>query len=231
MGADRGGRITRPATRRVTSNLTRMDLPTFLGELTSGDDERAERAVAQLAASPLSSDDALCDALQGLLSSPSAAAPGGEDLRWWALRALAELSHPQVSSTLSLYLTDPQPDVRQCAALGLRKRADPQTIPALITALSDLNPGFKEHSLTATLAADTLIVIGSSAVPALLDVMQHGEAQARREAARALALIGDPRAAPALCQALDDDSATVAYWANEGLERMGIGTILLKLSS
>ncbi len=216
-------------------HLTRMDLSTFLEELTCGEDERAECAVTQLAASALSSDDKVFEALQELLSSPSAAAPGGEDLRWWVLRALAELSHPQVSSTLSLYLTDPEVDVRQCAALGLRKRADPHTIPDLIAALSGSSPGYEKHSgykedsLTTTLAADTLIVIGAPAVPALIDVMQQGYPQARREAARALALIGDPRAAAALSQALDDDSAIVTYWAKEGLERMGVGTVIFKL--
>jgi HEAT repeat protein len=52
--------------------------------------------------------------------------------------------------------------------------------------------------------------------------MESGSHIARLEAARALASIGDTRAIPALFDALDD-SALLEYWANEGLERMGVG--------
>jgi HEAT repeat protein len=40
---------------------------------------------------------------------------------------------------------------------------------------------------------------------------------------RALALIADERSVPTLFDALDDDAILVNYWANEGLERLGIG--------
>ncbi len=48
---------------------------------------------------------------------------------------------------------------------------------------------------------------------------------ARREAARSLAAIGDPRAVPALYSVLEDDSALLVYWAEQGLERMGVGMV------
>jgi HEAT repeat protein len=46
--------------------------------------------------------------------------------------------------------------------------------------------------------------------------------------ARALALIGDTAAIPALFRALDDESAIVAHWADEGLERLGVGQVYFR---
>jgi len=54
-------------------------------------------------------------------------------------------------------------------------------------------------------------------------VLNSSPQAARLEAARALALIADQRAIPSLFQALDGESALLEYWANEGLERMGVG--------
>jgi HEAT repeat protein len=48
------------------------------------------------------------------------------------------------------------------------------------------------------------------------------------EIARILALIGDTRAVPTLFHALDDDSALIRHWVDEGLERMGIGMAFFK---
>ena len=45
---------------------------------------------------------------------------------------------------------------------------------------------------------------------------------------RALAMIGDQRAIGTLFTALDDPSAIVEYWADEGLVRMGIGMVFFK---
>jgi HEAT repeat protein len=50
----------------------------------------------------------------------------------------------------------------------------------------------------------------------------------RLEAVRALAYIGDKRSIPQLFQALDEDSAMLEYWANEGLQKMGIGMMFYK---
>jgi HEAT repeat protein len=55
--------------------------------------------------------------------------------------------------------------------------------------------------------------------------MENGSPQARIEAARALGFIGDARAVPQLFKALDGDSAILEYWADQGLERMGVGMV------
>jgi len=183
----------------------------YLYELISGDDNRAEVAVANLAALPASQEGEILEALQKLLLSTEV------DTRWWATRSLAAISNPLVSSLLVRALSDENASVRQCAALGLRLHPNAQAVAALVAALAD------KDGLVARLASDALANAGEVAVPALLEVMQSGTQAARLGAVRALACIGDQRSIPALFDALDEDSALMEYWATEGLERMGVG--------
>nr|HID14243.1 hypothetical protein [Anaerolineae bacterium] len=55
-----------------------------------------------------------------------------------------------------------------------------------------------------------------------------GDLLARVGAARALSIIQPEEAIPALCAALDDPSAIVTYHAEEALERMGVGGVLIQ---
>ncbi len=183
------------------------ELQALLVELTSGDDERAEAAVEPLAAY----GQPAVAALRWLISGANS------DARWWAVRALAEIKDVQVPPLLVLFLSDEDAAVRQCAALALFQQPDPWIASDLIAALSN------EDRLFAHLAANALSAIGQPAVPALLAVLQNGTQVARLEAARALSIIGDTRSIPALFSALSEDSALIEYWANEGLERMGVG--------
>jgi len=137
------------------------DLPDLIAQLSSGDDEQAQVAVEALSAWGESALPELRDLY----------ARGDVDSRWWAVRALAEVDSVDTAPGLAVALSDPDEAVRQCAALGLRKRPD----PALV-----------------------------------------------------LALIGDPQTIPALFAALQEDSALMEYWANEGLERMGVGMAFFK---
>lgn len=184
----------------------------LLNELLSGEDERAEAAARQLA-------ELGKEALPYLRAWLSAAEV---EKRWWATRTLAQMHDPQVLPLLLEALGDEEPSVRQCAALALRHHPDPQAIPALIAALEG------EDRLLARLAGDALVAIGEAAVEPLLQVLERGQGRARLEAMRALALLQDPRAAPALFAALEGDSALLEYWANEGLERLGIGMTFFK---
>lgn len=181
-------------------------------ELTGGNDERAEAAARQLAAA----GPALLPALQELLASHD------PDRRWWAVRVLAEIVDHRVLPLLLKAFGDTDRSVRQCAALALRQRPAAEAVPALVQALGD------SDRLLAHLAADALIANGEAAVPALLEVVQNGSQAARLEAIRALAAIGDTRAIPALFNALDEPSALIEYWAEQGLERMGVGMMFFK---
>ena len=190
-----------------------MDFEPFLAALDSGDDDAAEGAVAKLAGLAGNQAEAALPVLAGRLADPD------PEKRWWAVRALAAFpgSNPDTSRLLGQALGDEIPDVRQCAALGLRSHPDPELVGLLALALADPDP------LAARLAADAMIAIGEGAVPALIEALQAGPHPARLQAVRALAKIKDTRSIPALIQALDHDSALTEYWASLGLERMGVG--------
>ena len=188
------------------------ELERLIDELTSGDEKRADAAARALAGF----GEQAADMLQRLYDNPDA------DLRWWALRAAAEI-HCEVSkSLLTGGLSDQDSSVRCCAALGLRHQPDPEAVPSLVELLGSTD------KLLARLAADALASLGEQSVPSLLMVMENGSQGARLEAVRALAQIGDQRSVPTLFSALDEDSAIMEYWADKGLEKMGIGMVFYK---
>jgi HEAT repeat protein len=177
--------------------------------LTSGDDQRAEASVGcfrQFGASAL-------PAIAPLLDASDA------DTRWWAVRLLAEISDSAARDLTIQALQDEDTSVRQCAALAISQHGDVRAVPGLIKLLSD------PDSLLVRLTANALVSIGPPAVPALLDLLQDGTAVTRFEAVRALALIADPRAIAGLMGVLEEDSALMEYWADEGLRRMGVGLL------
>ncbi len=190
-----------------------------------------ERLLARLQAAAARGDDEAAEhTAQALRGQGARAVPGllalsrhpQADVRWWALRALAEIPHPHAPTRLAEALTDPDPAVRQVAALGLRHQPSPQALPRLLTLLAD------NDRLLAHLAADALAALGQQATLPLIDALQNSTPAARIEAARALAQIGDKRSISALFAALDSPSPLVEHWANEGLERMGVGMVFFK---
>jgi len=184
----------------------------LIAELICGDDKRAEVAASEL----VSFGKRAIPALLHLLESEQ------EDIRWWAIRTLAEIQDECIPPVLIESLNDPDETIRHCAALALRYHPNEAAIPTLIAALNS------PDSLLAQLAADALIAIGKSAVEPLIEVVQGSNQSARLEAVRALAKIADTRAIPTLYAVLDENSAALEYWANEGLERMGVGMLYFK---
>jgi HEAT repeat protein len=188
------------------------EIQSLVQELTCGDDNRAETAAHNLGAL----GPQVMAVLQDLLNAEQS------ETRWWAVRAMAEVHDPAIPLLLIRALHDPEYAVRECAALGLRKQPDRAAIPDLIECLQG------ENSQLARLAVDALASIGEEAVPPLLELLKDGPQKARLAAVRALALIGDTRSIPALFEALGADSAVMEYWANEGLEKMGVGMSFFK---
>jgi HEAT repeat protein len=183
-------------------------LEDLLADLTSGDEERAEAACASLTGL---GGEAI-PGLRGLLDSPDA------DIRWWAVRTLASL--PELDAELLLpSLADAAPEVRQCAALGLCSHPSPAAIPPLIHALSD------SDTLFADLSARALAAVGEPAVEALLEVLKDAPQSARLHAMYALSKIADPRSIPAMISAMGEDSAVLHYWADAGLDRLGVNMV------
>ncbi|MEW5940506.1 MAG: HEAT repeat domain-containing protein [Chloroflexota bacterium] len=186
-------------------------METLLADLVGGDETRAETASAALSAM----GETIIPFVRDLLRSPDA------DSRWWAVRTLASL--PNLDPGLLLpSLADPAPEVRQAAALGLASHPRDDLARPLVQALSD------EDGLTAELAANALVAIGPSAVESLLEVLGAANQSARIHAMRALAEIADPRAIRPMIEAMSEDSAMLHYWAERGLDRLGVSMVYVK---
>ncbi|HJS20130.1 MAG TPA: HEAT repeat domain-containing protein [Anaerolineales bacterium] len=191
----------------------------LLDDLTGGDETRAEAAVPQLVAMGEAAIPSLLDLTRSTDS----------DVRWWGLRALASSPHSR-TEWLIPFLNDPAPEVRQCSALGLAGQPDESAVQPLVHALND------EDSMVASLAANALVKIGGAAVPSLVDAVKRppepfegsGSQSQRIHALRALAEIRDPRAIPVMMQVMQEDSALLQHWAQEGLERLGLDMVYIK---
>lgn len=193
-------------------------LENLLEDLASGDETRAEAAVPHL----LELGETAIPALKDLSRSPDA------DARWWALRVLAGSPHCRAEELVP-FLEDPAPEVRQCAALGLAGKPDESAVPPLVRALGD------GDSMMASLAVNALVKVGSAAVPSLIEAVkprpatEENKAQSQRiHALRALAEIRDHRAIPVMMQVMQEDSALLQHWAQEGLERLGLDMVYIK---
>jgi len=187
-------------------------LQTFLEAIAASDDSRAEQAALALARE----GDAALSPLRELLTGDD------PDRRWWAARGLAAVGTQAAQDLLIAALDDPDPYVRACAAQGLGELRAGGAVAGLVRCLTDSSP------LVSRIAADGLGRIGAPAVPALIAALQEGEVTARAGAARALSVIQPEEAVPALCAALDDPSAIVTYYAEEALERMGVGMVFFQ---
>ena len=186
-------------------------LQTLLADLTSQDEARAEASVPELVAL---GEDAI-PALLGLSHSTDS------DKRWWAVRVLGESPHTPTENLLP-FLEDSAAEVRQAAALALSIRADESMLPDLIRALSD------KDSIVGSLVINALVKVGAPAVPALLEVLNDAPQATRVLALRALAEIKDHRAIPVMMKVMQEDSALLQHWAQEGLERLGLDMVYIK---
>lgn len=187
-------------------------LEKLLTDLLSGDEQRAESAVAPLVELGQDAIPALLD----LTRSPDM------DTRWWALRTLAQSPHCRTEWLVPFLTGDPAPEVRQCAALGLAGKADESATQPLVQALTDAD------SMVGSLAATALARVGSAAVPSLIEVVKRAPQSARILALRALAEIKDHRAIPIMMKVMEEDSSLLQHWAQEGLERLGLDMIYIK---
>jgi HEAT repeat protein len=182
-----------------------------LDELTSGDDVRAENSIPAI----LELGTAAIPVLLELTRAPEA------DTRWWAVRALAASPHTRTEDLLPL-LSDSAPDVRAAAALAVCNHPHECAVEALVKALAD------EDSLTAGLAGNALVKIGSPSVPSLLNIMSGAPIGIRIIVLRALAEIRDHRAIPVMMRSLSEESAVLQYWAQQGLEWLGLDMVYIK---
>jgi HEAT repeat protein len=182
-------------------------------ELTSGKENRAEASARSF---PSYGED-------GLRALATLSADSDADTRWWAVRTAAEFDlevFPGAASLLITALGDSDSGVQACAAVALRQNPIPNAIPALIDLLSH------RDQLVCRTAADALVALKGDAVAPLVALLEAQDAQhttGRVEAVRALALIADPGAIPALFRIWEHGSQMQQHWAERGLSAMGIG--------
>jgi HEAT repeat protein len=183
---------------------------TILDDLFSGDDERAAAAAPLVTA-------------ENLPVLEAALAGHDPDARWWAVAGLAYIPGDRPTQLLLSAAEESDSSLRAAALHALGKRDGPEAIPALLRALGDAS------DFLARLATESLIRAAPQAVPELIAALQRDpHPRVRANAARALAIIADTAAIPALFAALNDDSMLVQHWAEEGLDKMGVGQVYFK---
>jgi HEAT repeat protein len=183
----------------------------LLADLTGGDEERAEAAAQRLA----DLGKPVLPALEKLMESDV------DDQRWWAVRTIGQMAAPR-TDILVRALADGAADVRAAAALALATHPAEEAAPALVRALQDAD------SLVGLLSVNALISIGKPAVPALLDGYPGSNQRGRIQAMRALADIRDHRAIKLMMTAIEEESALLRFWAEQGLERLGLNMVYIK---
>jgi HEAT repeat protein len=183
----------------------------LLADLSSGDEQRAEAAALRLA----EMGDGVLAPLEKLLGSEVA------DRRWWAIRTIGQMPSPRID-LLVRALQDPSNDVRAGAALALATHPAEQAAPALVKALDD------QDSIVGVLAVDALISIGKAAAPALIEAYPALRPRGKVQAMRALADMRDHRAIPLMMKAIEEESALMRFWAEQGLERLGLNMVYIK---
>jgi HEAT repeat protein len=183
----------------------------LLADLTSGDEQRAEAAVPLLA----QVGPALLPALAPLLASDVT------DHRWWAVRVVGQMSASPAEPLIHA-LHDPSAEVRAAAALGL------STHPAEAAALALAELLMDPDSIVGILAVNALIAVGKPAVPVLLDAYARLDQRGRIQCMRALADIRDHRAIRLMMTAIEEESAMLRFWAEQGLERLGLNMVYIK---
>ncbi|MDP2777607.1 MAG: HEAT repeat domain-containing protein [Anaerolineales bacterium] len=193
--------------------MSLVEMQNLLAELTSGDDMRAENSIPALTELGMAALPALLDLTHS----------ADVDSRWWAVRALAASPQARTVDLLPL-LSDSAPEVRAATALALCTHPHEVAIEALIKTLAD------EDSLTAGLAGNALVKIGGPSVPSLLQVMTEAPTaiRTRSVALRTLSEIRDHRAIPVMMNCLGEESAVLQYWAQVGLERLGLDMVYIK---
>ncbi len=184
------------------------ELDELLEELSSEDEDRAQAAIPALSMQGA----AAIQGLTQLLNSPIA------DRRWWATYALSVFkAEPDAQKAIIRMLRDPDNAVQQCAALALKHNPTPDALVPLLDTLRS------EDRLTARIAGDALAALGGPAVPQLAEAAKDPSPAVRIEAVRALAEMRHPDAIGPLFKCIDDPSSVVTHWAEEGLDRLGIG--------
>ncbi|NGX15545.1 HEAT repeat domain-containing protein [Wenzhouxiangella sp. XN24] len=190
----------------------------LLGAL--GDDDWWVRARATDALARIGGPRVI-DAVLGLISDPD------ESVRRAAVEILNTTKDERAVQHLIKATRDSDWWVRDRSADALGEIGDPRAVPALVKMLST-----EPRSVPAAVRAIAKLA-GKDALPHLLPLMDHKEAQVRVEVMAALAEIADPADADSIIQRLAKEGASSEHTVSEAAasaiqrlsERMGSGTL------
>jgi len=183
----------------------------LVADLTGQDESAAEAAAHELA----KLGKAGSEAVLGLLGSEHT------EHRWWAVRTMAAMANPPTDHLLRA-LVDPEAEVRAAAALALAAHPDESAAAPLARALED------EDNVVAVLAVSALTKLGGAAVPMLIEAFDSATPRGKIQIMRALAELRDPRSIKLMMTAQETHSAALHYWAQAGLERLGLDMVYMR---
>lgn len=143
--------------------------------------------------------------LLGLLERPDAAT------RLQAVHTLSKIADPASAGALKRVVHDPDDEVARKAIFALGQMGHPDALHTLMGGVG--HPDAERRNTLST----ALVAFGHAALPPLLEMLGHPEAPRRAHAADILGLLGDPVAAPALTEALLDDTWEVQFAALSAL--------------
>ncbi len=164
------------------------------------------------------------------------------DVRMAVVEALGKIGDARAVESLIATLMDSDQKVRLCAIKMLGNLSNARAVEPLITALQDNdhvvrkaaaealdNIGWKPTANTvgatywiANLEWDNCTKVGALAVEPLIVVLKDSDRNVRKAAADALGAIGDSRAVPPLCAALQDKDSYVYVAARKWLPNFGV---------
>ncbi|KZX13123.1 HEAT repeat domain-containing protein [Methanobrevibacter curvatus] len=127
---------------------------------------------------------------------------------------LESRSDEAVEPLIDALKNNPNKDIKIGAANILGFIGDDKAIPALISALGDLNKFVRRESSTA------LTKMGSSAVKPLIAVLDDDDWKVRGAAAWALGSLGDDNVVDPLTKLLDDESGFVKRGAKYSIDKI-----------
>lgn len=132
------------------------------------------------------------------------------DVREDAIDRLARVGGPEATQALSQALKDPDPDVVEAAAEALMTVSDPAAAQALIEALKfPLTDEKAKRKIIRALAQTG----GTETAAAVVPLLYNPDKKLRREAAQALALVGNQAHLPALEAAVNRETDMEALMA------------------
>jgi HEAT repeat protein len=141
-----------------------------------------------------------------------------DDRREWkratAAFALGDMASPRAIAPLLAALDDREPAVRGAAARSLGRLAAVDAVKPLVHA-------FSAGRLPRAVAGQALLAIGPSALPALRELLDADEAEAREFAVELVGLLGDATDSRVVLLRLRDSSAEVRAKAARALGRLG----------